>query len=92
MRTLIEELPDEIAELEAEFGSDNPYVKDLKRQLAAMKENVGKTAEDVYRMQAVPIQESSNPDPMQGAADLLEAALKETVTQSAAKSEKAQKQ
>ena len=53
MATLIEDLPQQIADLEASHGSDNPYVQDLKRQLAAMKANVGKTGQEVYRMQAV---------------------------------------
>ncbi|MBM9536190.1 hypothetical protein [Desulfobulbus alkaliphilus] len=53
MASLIDEMPEKIARLEASHGSDNPFVKDLKRQYAAMKANQGKTAEEVYRMQAV---------------------------------------
>jgi len=53
MASLIEELPGKIARLEAKYGSDNPFVKDMKEQLRAMKETAGKSTQDVYLMQAV---------------------------------------
>jgi len=53
MSTLIEDLKRRIPKLEAEHGSDHPYVKDLKEQLRASEANAGKTADEVYRMQAV---------------------------------------
>lgn len=53
MTTLIEELPGRIADLEAKFGSDNKFVKDLKEQLRASLETSGKSAQEVYQMQAV---------------------------------------
>ena len=52
MDSLIERLPGRIAKLEALHGSDDPYVKDLKEQLRAMKENLGKSTQDVYLLQA----------------------------------------
>ena len=52
MSTLIESLKAEIARLEAKHGSDHPFVKDLKEQLRASQETSGKTAHEVYRMQA----------------------------------------
>lgn len=55
MSTLIEELPGEISRLEAKYGADNQFVKDLKEQLRASKATLGKTAQEVYRMQAVPM-------------------------------------
>lgn len=54
MASLIEELPARIAELEAKHGSADPFVKDLKEQLRAMKANVGKSAQDVFVAGAVP--------------------------------------
>lgn len=51
--SLMASLPARIQKLEAKYGSDNPYVKDLKEQLRAMKENDGKTTQDVYRLQAM---------------------------------------
>ena len=53
MSTLIEQLPEQIAKLEASHGSDNPFVKQLKEQLRAMKETGDKTVEEVYFLQAV---------------------------------------
>ena len=53
MSTLIEQLPERIARLEAKVGSDNPFVKQLKEQLRAMKETGDKTAQEVYFLQAV---------------------------------------
>ena len=53
MSTLVEELPKKIARLEAKFGSDNQFVKQLKQQLDGIQHNQGKTGEEVYRMQAV---------------------------------------
>ena len=52
MPSLIEKMPGKIARLEAKFGSDNGFVKDLKRQYEGMKANQGKTSRDVYRMAA----------------------------------------
>jgi hypothetical protein len=52
MSTLIEQLPAEIARLEAKFGPDNPYVKQLKEQLRASIVTQGKSSYDVYLMQA----------------------------------------
>lgn len=62
VKSLIDSLPDRIRKLEQKVGSDNQYVKDLKRQLASMKANQGKSSQDVYRMQAkqLPQQSSSN--------------------------------
>ncbi len=60
MSTLIERLPQRIADLEAKHGSDDLYVKDLKEQLRAMKANAGKTTQDVYRMQAVKFEPESS--------------------------------
>lgn len=53
MGTLERQLEESIARLEAERGSDAPFVKDLKEQLRAIRENSGKTSQEVYRMQAV---------------------------------------
>ena len=53
MATLIEKLPARIAKLEASHGSDNPFVKDLKEQLRAAIANKGKSAFQVFQMQAV---------------------------------------
>lgn len=53
MSTLIEQLPERIARLEAKVGSDNPFVKQLKEQLRAMKETGDKTAQEVYFLQTV---------------------------------------
>lgn len=61
MSTLIEQLPAEIARVEAKFGSDNPFVKQLKEQLRGMKENGNKSAKDVYRLQAVNFGQPSAP-------------------------------
>lgn len=52
MSTLIEDLKAEIARLEAKHGSDNKFVKDLKEQLRASEATSGKTAQEVFRMQA----------------------------------------
>jgi len=52
MPTLIEQLPAEIARLEAKFGSDNPYVQQLKEQLRASIATQGKSTQEVFRMQA----------------------------------------
>lgn len=52
MPTLIQQLPDDIKRLEAKYGSDNPFVKQLKEQLRAMKANGDKSTQDVFRMQA----------------------------------------
>ncbi len=51
MATLIEELPARIARLKSKHGSDDPFVKDWKVQLRAIKENVGKSTQDVYLAQ-----------------------------------------
>lgn len=61
MTTLIQELPRRIERLEAKFGSDDPFVKDLKRQYAAMKETDGKTTQDVYLMSAVKFPAQATP-------------------------------
>ena len=53
MASLIEQLPQRIAELEQEFGSDNPYVVQLKEQLRASIATQGKSTQDVFRMQAL---------------------------------------
>lgn len=53
MATLIESLKRQIARLEAEHGSDNPFVKDLKEQLRASEATTDKTSHEVFRMQAV---------------------------------------
>ena len=53
MTTLIESLKAQITRLEAKHGSDNQFVKDLKEQLRASQETSGKTAQEVYQMQAV---------------------------------------
>lgn len=53
MSTVKDSLPKEIARLEEKYGSDNPYVKQLKQQLDGIQHNQGKTGEEVYRMQAV---------------------------------------
>lgn len=53
MSTLIELLKAEIARLEAKHGSEHPFVKDLKEQLRASEATSGKTAQEVFRMQAV---------------------------------------
>lgn len=52
MSTLIESLKAEIARLQAKHGSDNQFVKDLKEQLRASEATSGKTAHEVYRIQA----------------------------------------
>lgn len=52
MSTLIEDLKAEITRLEAKHGSDDPYVKRLKEQLRASDATSGKTAQEVFRMQA----------------------------------------
>jgi hypothetical protein len=51
--TLIESLKAQITRLEAKHGSDNRFVKDLKEQLRASEETSGKTAQEMYQMQAV---------------------------------------
>ena len=53
MTTLIESLKAQIVRLEPKHGSDDPFVKDLKEQLRASEDTLGKTAQDVYQMQAV---------------------------------------
>ena len=53
MSTLIEDLKEAITRLEAKHGSDNKFVKDLKEQLRASEATSGKTAQEVFRMQAV---------------------------------------
>jgi hypothetical protein len=65
MTSLVEKLPREIARLEAKYGSDNQFVKDLKRQYEGMLASRGKTAEEVYTMQAVkfPVQEEKKEAP-----------------------------
>ena len=52
MSTLLEDLKRQIKRLEAKHGSDDQFVKDLKEQLRASEANAGKTADEVYRMQA----------------------------------------
>ena len=72
MATLIEELPGQIARLQALHGPNDLFVKDLKEQLRASVATLGKSAQEVFRMQAVPLRESSpaNPqNPMQEAED-----------------------
>ena len=58
MTSLIESLKTEISRLEAEYGLDNPYVKDLRQPLRASEETSGKTAQEVYQMQAVQFEPS----------------------------------
>ena len=53
MGTLIEDLPKQIARLEAKHGPNDPYVKDLKEQLRASIATQGKSAQEVFRMQSV---------------------------------------
>jgi hypothetical protein len=60
MKPLIERLPERIARLEAKYGSEAKYVKSLKEQLRAMKANQGKTAEQVFKMQALQFPEESD--------------------------------
>ena len=50
-RFLIDRLPARIARLEAQHGSDDPYLKDLKARLRASIANQGKSAHDVFRAQ-----------------------------------------
>ena len=72
MATLIEELPGQIARLEALHGPNDLFVRDLKEQLRASIATQGKSAQEVFRMQAVPLRESktANPqNPMQEAED-----------------------
>jgi hypothetical protein len=57
MPTLMERLPRTIMKLEAEFGSDNPFVKSLKQQLANMRKNAGKSLDEVWYAQSMPRQE-----------------------------------
>ena len=52
MPTLIEQLPGRIKQLEAQVGSENPYVQQLKEQLRASIATQGKSTQDVFRMQA----------------------------------------
>lgn len=59
MATLIEELPGRIARLEALHGPNDLFVKDLKEQLRASIATQGKSAHEVFRMQAVPLTASS---------------------------------
>lgn len=54
MATLVEKLPEQIAQLESTHGSDNPFVKQLKEQLRAMKETSGRSTEDLFRMASRP--------------------------------------
>lgn len=54
MASLLQKLPAAIARLEKSHGSQNPYVKQLKRQLQAMKETSGKSAFQVYSAGAIP--------------------------------------
>jgi len=53
MRSLIERLPARIQRLEAEHGSDDPFVQQLKEQLRASIATAGKSAETVFTAQAV---------------------------------------
>lgn len=53
MATLIDSLKRQITRLEAEHGSDNPFVKDLKEQLRAAEATKDKTTHEVFRLQAV---------------------------------------
>jgi len=53
MSTLLESLPKEIARLEEKYGSGSRSAKLLRQQLDGILHNQGKTAEEVYRMQAV---------------------------------------
>lgn len=61
MRSLIEDLPARIARLEAKHGPNDPFVKDLKEQLRASLATQGKSTQDVYRMQAIPLTQASKP-------------------------------
>ena len=61
MSTLIEVLERQIARLEAKHGPSDPYVTDLKEQLRASKATQGKTAKEVYLMQAQPLNKPSTP-------------------------------
>jgi hypothetical protein len=71
MATLLEQLPKDIARLEAKYGPDNPFVKQQKEQLLAMLENSGKSTEGVFRLQAFnfsppPADESNNSNSTKG--------------------------
>lgn len=51
MTTLIENLRESIKRMEAEHGSEDPYVKDLKEQLRACLANGDKSAQEVFMAQ-----------------------------------------
>lgn len=55
MATLIDQLPAQIKALEESHGPGNPFVKQLKEQLRAMKETADMSLQDIYCMQAVQI-------------------------------------
>jgi hypothetical protein len=61
MPTLLQELPEKIRRLEAKHGSGNPFVKQLKEQLRAMKENKDQSTQEVYRLQAAKFSPNNQP-------------------------------
>ncbi len=50
--TLIERLPARIARLQEKRGPNDPFVRDLKEQLRASRATQGRTAEQVFKLQA----------------------------------------
>jgi hypothetical protein len=53
MTTLAQELPREIKRLEKKFGSDNPFVNMLKRQLEDINSQKGEITEQTWQTQAL---------------------------------------
>ncbi len=53
MTKLMEEMPERIAQLEKNHGSDNPFVIMLKDQYGAMKETNGQNTEQIYLTSAM---------------------------------------
>ena len=53
MTTLAQELPREIKRLEKNFGSDNPFVNMLKRQLEDINSQKGEITEQTWQTQAL---------------------------------------
>lgn len=51
MATLAQELPQKIARLEQKFGSNNPFVQQLKQQLVAIQ-NGNKSTKELWMSQA----------------------------------------
>lgn len=61
MSTLAQELPKVIARLELKYGPDNPFVKMLKQQLAAIQQYGDASTKEIWMMQAREFPPAGNP-------------------------------